>query len=414
MSAPTPPQNPQHVIKTPQELIHIKHSISLRQYKYWVIALRVFRDLHEAGQPLEPDGFYMFPISRITELIGYQPSRGELKADLSALRREAIAYNMLSKDRKEKIYAESGFISEFKVSTNWIRIKIPSFLEECVRNLDNKNSIFQALHWSVFDHFSGKHEANLYKLCKDYVGVGLTPRLTIAEFREYMGLKSHEYEEYKDLNKYVIGGPIKKVNESNISDITIWIPDDPENKNKVGRRVVAVQFAVKSRAQTVLDLGIDATFGAARVTISAAQRKKYLADKNSSEITASIVRANEYADAQEKSGKSVNFGALYKTAIYDDWGLEHQSKIAREEQLKEQSMTSQDAQSPAGPAEAPHDPAREKAMAAFENLPIADQKRRLELFAETLAAPLQQKYVSEGLGSVLVRKAFEAWLAKTG
>jgi hypothetical protein len=408
MSALAKPKDSQHVIKTPQELIHVKHSITLRQYKYWVIALRAFRDLHESGQALDADGFFMFPIMNITELLGYQPMRAELKADLGALRREAIAYNMLGKDRKEKIYAESGFISEFKVSTNWIRIKLPTFLEQSVRNLDNKNSIFQALQWSVFNHFSGKHEANLYKLCKDYVGVGLTPRFTIVEFREYMGLKPREYEEYKDLNKYVISGPIKKINESKISDVDIWIPEDPENKNKVGRRVIAVQFAVQLRAQTALDLGIDATFGAARVTISLAQRKKYLGEKGAADIAASIARANEYADQKTKEGKQVNLGALYKTAIQDGWGEEYLSRLAKEEEMKQEPDVQSESVAP--PREVAIDPARERALKAFEALPPPDRTRTLERFSESLQEPLAGTYRKQGLGSALVRKALEKWL----
>ena len=35
-------------IKTPQELVHIKHKITLLQYKYWVLMLRAYREAYEA------------------------------------------------------------------------------------------------------------------------------------------------------------------------------------------------------------------------------------------------------------------------------------------------------------------------------------------------------------------------------
>lgn len=35
------------IIKTPQELVHIKHKISLLQYKYWVLMLRAYREVYE-------------------------------------------------------------------------------------------------------------------------------------------------------------------------------------------------------------------------------------------------------------------------------------------------------------------------------------------------------------------------------
>lgn len=87
-----------------------------------------------------------------------------------------------------------------------------------LNSVDQTDSIFHLLNWSVFSTFSGKHEANLYKLCKDYVGVRRTPQFTMEKFREYMGIGAREYPEFKALNRYVIADPIKRINESSISD----------------------------------------------------------------------------------------------------------------------------------------------------------------------------------------------------
>lgn len=143
--------------------------------------------------------------------------------------------------------------------------------------------------------FSGKYEAILYKLCKDYVGVQRTPYMNISVFREYMGLTETEYSAFKNLNKFVISGPLKKINKSNLSDIEIEV-----SFSKKGRRVVGVQFLVTRKYQMGFGFGDDPAFAAAKVTISLAQQQKYLADWPSEEIILAINRANIYADDQEK------------------------------------------------------------------------------------------------------------------
>ena len=202
------------------------------------------------------------PMRRLTEHLGYEPNKTELRADLEALRKEAIIYNVLGKDGKTA-QRGSGFISEWEVSSNWVGYKLPDFLAKCVERLDLKNAIFQQINWSIFNSFTGKYEAILYKLCKDYIGVQRTPYMPIAIFREYMGLRDNEYLAFKDLNKFVVSGPVRKINESKLSDIEIEV-----ELTKESRRVVGLQFLVKRTSQMDFGFGDDPAFALARVTIS--------------------------------------------------------------------------------------------------------------------------------------------------
>lgn len=244
------------------------------------------------------------PMQRLTDHLGYEPNKAELRADLEAIRKEAIIYNILSKDGKAA-QRGSGFISEWEVSSNWIGYKLPDFLIKCVERLDLRNAIFQQLNWNILNSFSGKYEAILYKLCKDYVGVQRTPYMNISVFREYMGLTETEYSAFKNLNKFVISGPLKKINKSNLSDIEIEV-----SFSKEGRRVVGVQFLVTRKHQMGFGFGDDPAFAAAKVTISLAQQQKYLADWPSEEIILAINRANIYADDQEKKLPRGSRGAI--------------------------------------------------------------------------------------------------------
>ena len=255
-------QNSSPSIKTPQELVHIKHKITLRQYKYWVLALKSYRESYESGIQASDGGFFYMPMQRLTEHLGYEPNKTELRADLEALRKEAIIYNVLGKDGKSA-QRGSGFISEWEVSSNWVGYKLPDFLVKCIERLDLKNAIFQQLNWNIFNSFTGKYEAILYKLCKDYIGVQRTPYMPIAVFREYMGLRDNEYLAFKDLNKFVVSGPVRKINESKLSDIEIEV-----ELTKESRRVVGLQFLVKRKSQMDFGFGDDPAFALARVTIS--------------------------------------------------------------------------------------------------------------------------------------------------
>jgi hypothetical protein len=144
-------------LKAPQSIIHIKHRITLRQYKYWILSLDAFREAYKQGQEPDVRGFYRFPIARLTEHLGYEPVKEELKTDFDALRKEPIIINVLNKDGKP-VQRGMGFISEWEIASKTIGFKLPSFVEDVMRGLDEPRNIFQLLNWDIFNHFSGKYQ----------------------------------------------------------------------------------------------------------------------------------------------------------------------------------------------------------------------------------------------------------------
>lgn len=312
MTAIKPAKDARPAIKTPQELVHIQHKITLRQYKYWILMLRAYRESYEAGEIIDDKGFHRIAITDLKNWIGYEPVKSELRGDLEAIRKEPIIYNVLGKDGK-KMMRGAGFVSEWEISSNWVGFKLPSFLRDCVERLDLKSAIFQALNWSIFNSFTGKYEAIIYKLCKDYIGATRTPYMLLDDFRGYMGVGQDEYTDFKRLNQWVISGPVKRINESEIADISIETELKREN-----RKVVGLWFKVVPKRQTAMDFGSDAAFRLAQVDIPIAKQKKYLEESTPELVELSIKRANEYADEQKKqekegvSGKTGGFTVLTK------------------------------------------------------------------------------------------------------
>lgn len=321
-------------IKTNQSLVHIKHSITIRQYKYWHLLLKSFNEQLEQGTPSDADGFYYESRKKLEEFVGYELMTKDLKADIEALRKEPIIINYLEKDGKPAIRG-MGFISEYKITSTKIGFRLPSFIEKVIKGEDESKKLFLLLNWNIFNSFSGKYEAIIYKLCKDYLGVGRTPYFTVDEYREYIGLNQDEYPQFFELNRWTIKKPLTAISESSISDIKVEV-----EFNKVGRTVAGLYFKIINKNQSSLpfeNLQPSKAFELARVSISFENQTKYLEKYSEDEIAATIERANEYADQLKVDGKRVYMGAIYNKAFAENWGearLEEKTLKQQEEQQK--------------------------------------------------------------------------------
>lgn len=318
------------VFKTPQELIHIRHGISLLQYKYWLLMLKAYREDHVNHGPLPEGEMCFLARSRLEAIFGYQPRTSDIEDDLEEMRKEPISFNILEKDGSPGRMG-TGFINTWFVSGARIGVMFPAAIKRAVEDLDNNSSIFQLLNWQIFNSFNGKYEAIIYKLCKDYLGIGGTPYLTLDKFRDYVGLKSGEYPEFKHLNRWVISGPLLKINNSELADVVITV-----EFKKLGKKVVGLRFLVVKKHQQILDFGDSPCFKDSRTPINRALQLQYLDIRSPSEIEACIERVNIYALEQEKLQKVVNYSALYRRAIAENWGEESKNRMIKQVEVSEQ------------------------------------------------------------------------------
>lgn len=395
-------------IKTPQALIHIRHNISLLQYKYWVLMLRDLRRQFDEAIPPDENGFRSLSMSVITEALGYAPNKTQLWNDLKELKNETIAFNVLSKDGGEGKYG-AGFISEWKVTSNRVDYKLPSFIEEVVRGLDAPKAIFHMLQWDIFNHFSGKYEAIIYKLCRDYRNVKKTPYFDLDKFRHYMGLGPTEYKEFRDLNKFVISSPVKAINQSEVSDLTLSVDFERQ-----GRKVVGLRFLIESKAQSVIpftDSDDADVFKFAKVHIDPGTQKKYLSIRSEVEIAQCIERANAYGEQQVKKGKEANYGALYRTAITDGWHVQQQEKLELEKEKKQKKKIVDDRISAKEKEEAEENrkvaDSIANALSEFAALSPDQQDEIRERFRATITViAIRKSFDKQGEHSPLVRTQF--------
>lgn len=388
-------------LKTPQSLIHLDHTMTLVQYKYWVLFLHDVK--RQILQGIEPDekGYYYISMKEVNALMGLSATQRKsiIFDDLKALKNITVSYNVLEKDgTKAKI--GHGLIYDWYVSNNRIGYILPKTFVDTMLQLDtDKKSIFHLLNWQIFNSFSGKYEAIIYKLCKDYIGVGITHKFTIDEFRKYLGLAENEYKDTRDFNKRCINMPVKTINASEISDITIAV-----DFKKQGRKVVGVQFLVepKQKALPFNENNPHIAFAGAKIPLSTEQQQTYLEKYNNEQIEAIIERANEYAQKLADDGKKVNFGAIYNKAFGEGWGLETLEAKKRAEaeaeakrlEAKAKKEAEKKAKAEAEAKERAEKERTEKAINIFESLPLDEQEKILDEI-EKLTPSFMRKYFSE-------------------
>lgn len=383
-------QDKKPLTRTPQELVHIKHSISARQYKYWFLLLKAYKELIEANIQADKDGFYSVSLSDISNLMGYEPVKKELKADLETLRQQPIIINYLEKDGKPVTHG-MGFLSEWKVSSTKISFKLPSFIEKVVQGDLEAKQMFLLLNWDIFNSFGGKYEAIIYKLCKDYIGVGRTPYFTVEEYRDYIGLKENEYKQFFELNRWTISKPIKNINDNEMSDILVKVVLE-----KKGVKVIGLHFEMEYKATTpvleIAPLEPNPTFEKSLITIPPNKQLEYLGQFSEDQIKAIIDRANGYIDKLKADGKKASIGAIYNKAFLESWGLDNweaeQKAKAEADEKKRQEKAKKEAEEKAKKEaeerERQERAERERCFSVFEALPQDEQEAILDEIEQTI------------------------------
>lgn len=341
-------------IKTAQALVHVKHSITINQYKYWFLFLKAYKDaLEKDVLEFDDEGFYFIHLSELEKMMGYEISKKFLKQDLEALRKEPIVLNYLEKDGKPSAKG-SGFLSEWKVKGSRVGFVLPSFILNVLKGDEDAREMFLLINWNIFNSFAGKYEAIIYKLCLDYMGMdrvlgyGRTPQMTIESYRGYIGLQDHEYKQFFELNRWTITKPIANINRNELSDIEVEVHYITQGrkvtglfftaKYKKGRRpVIGIEQIVGKQKINPPSINTDApattsddshstaaekhpAFDGLRIKLSARKIKAYLNQYSEEQIQSIIERANEYLDQSSEQGKKIeNIAGVYYKALDEGW-----------------------------------------------------------------------------------------------
>lgn len=407
-------------IKTSQALVHVKHSITINQYKYWFLFLKNYKDaLEKDVLEFDDEGFFFIRLSEIEKMMGYEISKKFLKKDLESLRQEPIVLNYLEKDGKPSTKG-SGFLSEWKIKGSRIGFRLPSFVLNVLKGDKDATEMFLLINWNIFNSFAGKYEAIIYKLCLDYMGMdqilgyGKTPQMTIDSYREYIGLEKNEYPLFKELNRWTITKPITNINSNELSDIEVEVHYINQGrkvtglfftaKYKEGRRpairieqIVGEQNINSSNINTNADAPAATekhpAFDGLRIELSPRKIKSYLNKYSEDQIRSIIERANEYLDQSVGQGKNIeNIAGVYYKALDEGWDSD---RIEKRKKAENEAAKKAEAK-----AEAKKLALKKKIEEAEEQARIKAEQDKAVLIFESLSEEEKETIINDILASI--------------
>lgn len=207
--------------------IHIPHKLTLIQQQLWNILLGTAfhnlktKQIHEIS---EQDLLEYFPYeTRNTE---------HLKECLDVIVGTKVRYNILEKDKR--VWGVFTMLAQAELKNGLCTWAYAPRLNELLQD----PKIYSKIKLLIQQRFSSKYSLALYELCLDYVGISEVPWLELSKFREYMGIETDEYPEYKDLNKWVTQPSIDEINTKSDLKVSLRV-------RRTERKISHLKFKVE-------------------------------------------------------------------------------------------------------------------------------------------------------------------------
>lgn len=223
-----------HVIKA-KEAIHMSNDVTLLQRKAWNILL------YNAYGELPSRDVHQMNVTDLMERMEFNSNNDRhLKRTLEALARAAVTWDVLDESGKAKSWGVLSLLAEAKIEDGILTYSYGPILRKALYN----PRMYARINLAIQNEFSSKHSLALYEICVHWrrreSGCGETPWISLARFRELMGIPEEQYKDFRRLNQRVIKEPLQEINT--VTDLNIR-PDYRRN----GRTVTAVKFRIWSK-----------------------------------------------------------------------------------------------------------------------------------------------------------------------
>jgi plasmid replication initiation protein len=238
-----------------------------------------------------------------------------------------------------------------------VKLQFTPIVVEYITRLEHE---FTSYRLEKIAYMSSAYAIRLYELLIQWGSIGKR-EIELAWLRKTLGLED-QYPSIKDFKKYVIDVALSQINE--FSDLTASY-----TQRKTGRVVTHLIFIFSQKAppkqeakqksevakppkQPLPEPDGKSPFRLAKAPIPAKTQADYLKVRTGEEIELCIERANEYGGEQEKAGKPVKYGAIYRKAIEEGWHQEKARQKAQEDTARKQAEASRQVAAEAKRAEA--------------------------------------------------------------
>lgn len=283
-------------------------------------------------------------------------------------------------------------------------------------------NVYTRLSLQFQNSFRSAAALALYEICVRYVDSPgqLTMRMPWVEWRPTLtgtpdSDKEQVYSEYKYFKRDVLKPSAIEVNA--LTQIEVELIE-----HKKGRSVADIQFSVKPKQQSALDLADNNIFDMSLVSrmlelgLSQAQAEKLYADHDEGQVRAAL----DYTEQRVKQKPPIeNVPGYFRRALTEAYGYKPPGVIADEKRkvLENPIKTPPPVKTGALAAESLTQSwwseKKREARVAFEAMNLADQEQLVEDFATTgLPVHLANSWQKHGLKNKMCETSFNQWLVR--
>ena len=211
--------------------IQIQSKISLLQRRAWnVLLANAYNDLPDKD-------IHSVSMVELAAKLGFDSKNQEyLKDMLRSLRSCEVEWNLLNKDNKQ-VWGVASLLASAEIENG---ICTYGFAPHLRLKLHNPR-VYAKLNLRLQNQFTSRYALILWELCFDYFDTdrdqGETPFMSLATFKELIGLKADEYPVFGFLNRDVIKPAVREIND--LTDYLVEV----EQKRLV-RRVAELKFRI--------------------------------------------------------------------------------------------------------------------------------------------------------------------------
>ena len=330
----------QELVVMSNRLVEASYRLDLVEHRIILLAVVQAR---ETGRGLNATDFVQITVKDYTshfsdadESYAYRQLK---EASLSLYGRGFVLYDNHPKTGNPRIN-KKRWVQAVSYSEGVIEIQFTNFIVPYITKLQSE---FTSFRLEKIANMSSPYAIRLYEFLIQWGSVGKR-EIELVWLKKTLMLED-KYPSIKDFKKYVIDVGIYQINA--FSDLTVSY-----TQRKTGRVVTHLIFifsqkpppqqetkqenevakVAKLAKQPFLEPDGKSPFRLAKVPIPPKTQADYLKLRAGEEIELCIERANEYGGQQEKAGKPVRYGALYRKAIAEGW---HEEKARQKAEQAE-------------------------------------------------------------------------------
>lgn len=218
-------KNEREMIK-PSAIIAVNAKLSLIERQLWNILF------YKAWPKLETQDIFQVSMQDILHFFPYETKNYDhIKACLEKLVKTAVKYDYLGKDNKPA-WGVFTLMASARLEAG---VCTYSYAPDLKRRL-NDDYIYTKLSLHIMMRLSSGHALVLYELCSDYRKMG-HKTLSLAEFRDLMGIQETQYKEFNALNQWVLKPALKEINEKSNLHVEV-------QTKRTGRKITSLKFLI--------------------------------------------------------------------------------------------------------------------------------------------------------------------------